>query len=235
MPPIIILTGGGIKGAVAAARRASDNELVLVHVDYGQPSARAEVKALRDLAETFSSARVVALDLPHVRQLQQDSADSRSSPGGGNPRRGEASSLAAPSRGLVPVLMSVGVQCAMRFGAATVATGLSRLCDATHFGMPPVEEAIDGRREFVYAFNLMIESLSAQRSKVRMEAPLMDVDYGQMVKLAQRFGVPLEKTWTCEQSRTQPCGRCNPCKARARAFIEAALVDPLIVGTPAPA
>jgi hypothetical protein len=65
---------------------------------------------------------------------------------------------------------------------------------------------------------------------------------------AYRFGVPLEHTWTCERAGPRPCGRCDPCKARANAFIEAVmavlsealpdravspysrLVSPLIVG-----
>ncbi len=237
MALIVVMTGGGIKSATAAARSAAGNELLLVHIDYGQPSAEAEASALHDLAATLKTSRIVSLNLPHVLELDQqmtDGARSRSS--------GEADGSAEPQapsalalRGIVPVLLSVGVQCAMRLGASTVVTGLSRLCEATHLGLPGSEEPTHGRREFVHSFNLMIESVSQAYSRVQIETPLMDLSFPQIIKLAERFGVPLDKTWTCGRSTSQPCGRCETCRARADAFLEAGLVDPLATAAAAPA
>ncbi len=231
MPRIVVMTGGGIKGGVAAARSAVENELILVHVDYGQPSAAAEVTALRRRAGTFPSSRAATLTMPHVLEL--DRVESRSPTSG----QGDSGVSQPPSagalRGLMPVLLSVGVQCALRLGASTVVTGLSQLCEAVRLGLGGTGAVPDGGRAFVHSFNLMIESLSQARSKIRVEAPLMDLALPQIIKLGQRFQVPLEKTWTCEQSRPQPCGRCAPCLARASAFVDASLVDPLI--RPAPA
>lgn len=229
MALIVVLTGGGIKGATAAARSAGGNELLLVQVDYGQPSAQAEASALHGLAATLQSSRVVSLNLPHVLELDHavtDGTRSRSSgegEGSGEPQAPSALAL----RGIVPVLLSVGVQCALRVGASTVVTGLSRLCGATHLGLPGNEEPTHGRREFVHSFNLMIESVSQAYSKVQVETPLMDLSFPQIIKLAERFGVPLEKTWSCARSTPQPCGGCEPCRSRAGAFLEAGLVDPL--------
>ncbi len=228
MPRMVVLTGGGIKGAVAAARSAEDHELILVHADYGQPSAAAEVKALDALAATFQSASLLTVELPHVAQIKRwVTARRRSSPVAVESEEVPKVPPADATRGLMPALLSVGVQCAMRVGASTVALGLSRLCDAGHVGLPSMEGASDGRRELVYAFNLMLEAIVPRRAKVRVEAPLMDLTYAQMVKLGQRFEVPLERTWTCEQRGPRPCERCGPCMTRARAFVETAMVDPL--------
>ena len=60
-----------------------------------------------------------------------------------------------------------------------------------------------------------------------LEAPLIDATYTDMVKLARHFQIPLEKTWTCTQATGRPCGRCEACKARAAACVEAGVVDPL--------
>ncbi len=231
------MTGGGIKGATAAARSAADNELLLVHMDYGQPCAQAETSALHDLAEALQSSRVVSLILPHVLELDQQMTDgSRSRSSGEADASGEPQAPSALAlRGIVPVLLSVGVQYALRVGASTVVTGLSRLCEATHLGLPGNEEPTHGRREFVYSFNLMIESVSPACSRVQIETPLMDLSLPQIIKLTERFGVPLEKTWTCARSTSQPCGRCEACGARAGAFLEAGLVDPLISAVAAPA
>ena len=237
MPRVIVLTGGGIKGAVAAGRSAADNELIFVHADYGQPSAAAERRALPALARAFPSARVVTLDLPHVAQLQntdpnepgESSRDGETADDGASPVLSSAS-----LRGLVSVLMSLGVQWALRLGASKVVTGLTQVCDATHLGLPPVEGSANGRREFIYSFNIMMESVLPRRSIVAVEAPLIDLEYTQIIKLAQRFRVPLERTWTCGQSRPHPCGRCEPCQARARAFVGAGVVDPLTTAVPQP-
>ena len=76
MPAIVVLTGGGIKGAVAAARSASDNEIILLHVHYGQRCASAEAEAARALGAALLSARVVTADMPHVVQISQATARS---------------------------------------------------------------------------------------------------------------------------------------------------------------
>lgn len=229
MALILVMTGGGIKSATAAARSAPGNELLLVHVDYGQPSAQAEASMLQDLAATLQSSRVVSLNLPHVLELDRgvtDGTHSRSS--GESDGTGEPQAPSAPAlRGIVPVLLSVGIQCALRVGASTVVTGLSRLCEATHLGLPGSEEPTHGRREFLHSFNLMIESVSQACSKVQVETPLMDLSLPQVIKLAQRFALPLEKTRTCGRSAPQPCGRCEACRSRTAAFLEAGLVDPL--------
>ena len=123
-------------------------------------------------------------------------------------------------------MLSVGVQGALRVGSASVAIGLMRNCDATHLGLPGLESAADQRREFLHAFNIMLETALRPRAPVRIEAPLMDLSYAEVIQLAVRFRVPLEKTWTCDGIGPQACGQCDACKARSRAFAEAALLDP---------
>jgi 7-cyano-7-deazaguanine synthase len=234
---MVVLTGGGIKSAVVAGRSAAGNELIFVHADYGQPSAAAERRALPALARAFPSTRVVTLDLPYVAQLQStDLNEPGESSRDGETADDRASRVlsSASLRGFVSVLMSLGVQCALRLGASKVITGLTQVCDATHLGLPPVEGSANGQREFIYSFNVMMESVLPRRSMLAVEAPLMDLEYTQIIKLAQRFRVPLERTWTCGQSRPHPCGRCEPCQARARAFVGAGVVDPLSTVVPQP-
>lgn len=237
MPTVVAMTGGGIKGAVAAARYASDHELLLVHADYGQPAAAAEASALRDLAGTLASSRVLPLTLPHVLEIDGRSAKAarRTQSEGDRGENGRAAPSPAALRGLMPVLMSAGIQCAMRVGASTVVTGLSRSCDATHLGVGDRHNAAGRVCEFGHALNLMSESLAHGSSRIRVEAPLMEMTLPQIIKLARHFDVPLEKTWTCERPGPTPCGTCEPCKSRSRAFTEAALIDPLMSAAPAPA
>ncbi len=225
---IVVLTGGGLKGSIAAVRNAADHDLILLHVDYGQPSAQSEFKAIEELVDYLPSARAIGLDLsqePRVAGKETRAANKRPYRGPWN--EGPVGSPVAAAQGLMSVLVSAGAQWALRMGASTIVLGLSRFCNAEHLGLTGEGVPGVGRREFVHSFNLMLESLPTAGPAIHVEAPLMDLRLSEMVKLAKRLGVPLERTWTCERSGTRPCGRCALCKARASAFVEAAVVDPL--------
>lgn len=221
----VALIGGGLRGAVAAARYATGDELVLLHVNVGQRCWPAEAKAVGALARSFPSAQVVSLDLPHLSQLEYQIGEE----GGEDSRAPSPATLT----GSMPVLLSMGVQCAMRFGASRVVVGLSRLIGSSCVGLPLDEGQPRRLRELVHSFNLMVEALLGQRSSVRVEAPLMDTNYAEVVRLAFHFKLPLGELWTCEGSGPRACGRCERCMARARAFAEARLVDPLTAPRPA--
>ena len=175
MANVVILASGGMKAGVAAATLAADNHLVFVHVHYGQRSATAERAALRACAKSFQSSRVLTLGLPHLMQLQKavldkgsERADARDQPSGNN----ELPRLSSTSvRGMMPMLLLQAVQCALRVGATKVLTGLTQFCDATHLGLPPVEGPRGDRRDFLHAFNSMLESVLTERSFVVVEAP----------------------------------------------------------------
>lgn len=253
MSRVIVLSTGGIKSAVAAACFAEGHELVLAHVNYGQVSARAQQRAIQALAPTYPNARYVELLLPHMIELQQAA---------GPPRRADRSAVPnqpvrSPSRddashgvdatpppefeplapvalrGLWPVLCTVGAQCALRFGASQVVVGLTGAESASHLGIPATGLARDARRAFIHAQNIALEILSPKGQCVKLEAPLIDSTYAEIIKLADRFAVPLEKTWTCEHTDTKPCGQCEPCRARNAAFAEAQSPDPTRPATPA--
>ena len=106
---IVVMTGGGIKGAVAAAGRADEQEIVFFHVSYGQRSANAELNAVQALCGSLPAARVVGVNMPHVLQLQDGLADvdeqQRVRGGSGGRCRGVARSFA---RGASRVVAGAG-------------------------------------------------------------------------------------------------------------------------------
>ena len=231
MTPMVVMSGGGIKGATAAGRYAKDHDLILMHINYGQTAAAREISALESLAATFPRAKVLGIALPHLIQLRRSSAEAVAqlgTRGAAGTTRKDPSSAVSPAvlRGLMPMVLSVGVQGALSVGSQAVVVGLTRTGDATHLGLPGLESGTDQRREFLHAYNIMLETALRPRSQMRLEAPLMELTYAEVIQLAVRFRVPLEKTWTCDGIGPQPCGQCDPCKARSRAFADAALVDP---------
>lgn len=217
--PVVILAGGGVKTAVAAAVSGQGHELILLHADFGQASAQTERASLHKLAETLPSTRVIGIELPHVGQLHSVSTR-QSAPGrqAGSASGDRIATSGADYFGLLPMLVSVGMQCAQRLGAASMVTGLSRFCDAAHLGLFGAGGRAECLPEFIYSFSVMIDGLYPRGSRVLIDAPLIDMSYADVVRLGRHLNVPLDTTWTCTQRGPRPCGRCEPCKTRAKAF-----------------
>ncbi|MGD2108658.1 MAG: 7-cyano-7-deazaguanine synthase [Phycisphaerae bacterium] len=234
MAKVVVLASGGIKSAVAAACSGADNELVFLHVHYGQQSATAEREALRAFGGSYPSSRVLMLGLPHFMQLEKATLGAGDELAGvADARSGGRGAPALPRtslRGLMPIMLLVAVQTALRLGASKVLTGLTQFGDAAHLALPRAEGARGDRREFLHSFTILVESVLPERTSVAVEAPLIDLVDAEVVKLAKRFDIPFEKTWSCEQSGPKPCGTCSRCTARADAFVKAGLVDPLGTG-----
>lgn len=233
MPTAMILSGGGIKSAVTAARYAKDHEIILLHVNHGQPAATRESVALDRLVQNWKNARVVRATLPHMIQLRA-SADGDRPGNEGQVSRGIVGSMSgvgAPtpvgSKGLLPVLCGLGLQAALGYRATLLALGLTKRDDATHIGLASVETRPDLRREFLHAFNMMSETLLRPRT-LKLEAPLVDLELHEVLLLARRFQLPLEHTWSCDKPATHPCNQCDACRARAQAFAHVGFPDPLL-------
>ncbi len=239
MASVVVLCGGGIKSAVAAARSARESEVVLLHLNYGQTSASREILALEALVPILRGAKILRLGLPHITQLRSGAAD----PSGATPSAASRGVVGTPVvtsttspavlRGLMPVMLTVGVQSALRVGAQRVVIGLTRADEGAHLGLPDAAGGVDVRREFLHACDIMIETWLRPKFNVHIESPWIDLDYAEVIKLGQRFQIPFDKTWTCERSGPHSCGQCDPCRTRSRAFAEAGLMDPASVPNPA--
>jgi 7-cyano-7-deazaguanine synthase len=235
---IVILTGGGIKGAVAAGRYAREHELVLLHIDHGQVAAPAQSKALAMLAAFWPNARLCSMVLPQLKHMPSAVRAGAGTVIGNDPTRNksdEASRLLT-QRGLLPTMLSLGAQTALRFGAGSLVVGISAQAAGDHIGLPGPDAGPDARRELLHAFDIMLEAALRPRTRIHIEAPLMDMTYAQMLKLGQRFEIPWDRTHSCEASAGVACTQCVSCRARSQAFLEATIRDPSVsVVTPAPA
>lgn len=232
MSSILVLSGGGIGSAVAAARFARDHSLTLLHVDYGQAAAVAEHRALVAQMPSFAQTRLMRLTLPHVLELNRGSVEHAKpgvvhSPvrGADNVRHEDIST--GSLRGLFPVLLSVGFQAALRIGAEALVVGVTR-GSATHVGLPGADQAGDLRREFFHAFATACDALLGKNRAVGIEAPLLDLTPAQVAQLGLRLEAPLTHTWSCMAAGAGPCQRCAGCNQREAAFSAIGRPDPLL-------
>jgi 7-cyano-7-deazaguanine synthase in queuosine biosynthesis len=244
MANVVALSGGGLRAAVAAAPYAAEHVVLLLHFDYGQPSAEPERIALNALVHHFKLGRVVPIGFPYLSQLNQAARQIGRSGGPGRQgehadrptAQGEETPAAAGEdpgvrlgglRGLLPVLLTAGIQAAARLGAEEVVTGLGDPEGDEPGGLPLGDGKPGAAAELQQACNWASEAAMSRRTPIRLKAPLIGQSLAEVIRLAQRYGIPAEKTWSCTTAGPRPCGECPGCKTRSQAFVAARRVDPL--------
>lgn len=222
MDSAVVLLSGGIGSATAAYRRRESTKLHLLYLNYGAQAAKRELDAATALADSLKT-RLTQLDLPHVAEIARRPKTEQTGPG-----RAPQARLTDPDDlpGLQPVLLSIGAQFAATLGAKWLVTGHSApTADAT--GQQLSRERSVDPHEFHHAFAAMLEAALPTVRAVQLESPLIDLEPGEVLKLAGRFLVPLEATWSCNTAGP-PCGTCPGCLSRATAFAHAGRPDPLL-------
>ncbi|MEM9807646.1 MAG: 7-cyano-7-deazaguanine synthase, partial [Cyanobacteria bacterium P01_D01_bin.56] len=56
---------------------------------------------------------------------------------------------------------------------------------------------------------------------ILLKAPLVMDSKVDIVKRAVALGVPIPQTWSCYAGGESPCGKCDSCRIRDQALIEA--------------
>jgi 7-cyano-7-deazaguanine synthase len=111
----------------------------------------------------------------------------------------------------------------------SIAIGYAESIGANHvfFGAHFSDRGVypDCRKEFVYAFQNS-ERLATDNPDLVIDAPFVDIEKSEIVKLGAELGVPFVDTWTCYKGGEVHCGVCSSCRERKRAFVESGIWDP---------
>lgn len=229
MDRAVVLLSGGLNSAVAAFAAREQYELSLLHVAWGHRTGERETACFEQLAAAARIERIMIADLScmatfggNARVSKRLSIDDANALGKDTP--------ATFALGLIPSMLSVAAAWAGAIGARRIIIGISedyQLPGATISKLYP-----DYRHEFVQTFNLMLEYAKPAGRELLVEAPLIDLNRTEIIKLGARLSVPWEKTWSCYRSNDAPCGRCLGCANRANGFLKAGLPDPLLLEPP---
>lgn len=84
----------------------------------------------------------------------------------------------------------------------------------------------DCSEEFTSAMNTAI--VIGTYGKVRVVAPLVNLNKAGVVKLGLSIGVPYKYTWSCYAGGDKPCGHCGTCIDRSNAFAANGISDPAL-------
>jgi 7-cyano-7-deazaguanine synthase len=223
LPAVVLLSGGLDSYTAAAIAKAGGFALNALTIHYGQRHAR-EVEA----------ARVVGRSLGVVRH-QELSVDLRGFGGSSLtadldvPRDRDLSHEGIPST-YVPARNTIFLSLALGWAEALDARDIIIGVNALDYSGYP-----DCRPEFVHAF----EALAAVATRAGVEGarfhvhtPLIQMTKAEIIRKGLDLGLDYGLTHSCYDPLPsgKPCGRCDSCVLRARGFLEAGVIDPLLPG-----
>lgn len=227
MPKSVVLVSGGLVSAAVAALAADEGEAVWLHVEYGQRNGASEAEAVAALAEHLKPASVVRVSMPHWRSLGEYPALV-----GGKDQMPDALAMRegpdiAYIPGLLGSMIGAGLALAQQVQADCVYVGL---IEDRGVGEVPTHRLYPDRsRESLAAWNWLFQVATDGLARpIRLEAPFIAGKQGDVALLAQRLGVPFERTWSCGRPGPEPCRRCYGCAVRSHGFLHLGQADPLL-------
>ena len=57
-----------------------------------------------------------------------------------------------------------------------------------------------------------------ENNPIKLWTPLIDLNKEEIIELAFSNNVPLDKTWSCYSGKSKPCGKCDSCRIRDKAY-----------------
>ena len=236
----VILLSGGLDSTTAATQAVREGyDLVAVTVHYGQLHTR-EVDSAAEVARALGLRHEV-VDVSFFRQLAWYSAltnpERFTIPEGRTPDEmaAEIPITYVPMRNTFLLslasayLESYVLQAIEGDGAVphSVRAAIFIAANAIDYSGYP-----DCRPEFfaTLAETLRLGSKIGTQYGVpfAIETPLLQMTKAQIVRHAITIGAPLERTWSCYEGGSAPCGCCDSCLLREKGFAEAGVPDPAL-------
>ncbi|HEX7466976.1 MAG TPA: 7-cyano-7-deazaguanine synthase QueC [Methanobacterium sp.] len=219
-PKAISVLSGGLDSTVATSYFKDKYEIHAITFDYGQKSAEMEIQSAKEICKKLDIEHTV-LELPWLSKISNSALTSQSQdlP---QLKRDElddksvcdetARKVWVPGRNIV--FTAITTSFAEAEGAEIIIVGWDREEAAT---FP------DNSKEFLEAFNRVLDIGSLD--EIKIEAPLIDLDKTEIVKLGLEVNAPLNLSYSCYLGEKEHCGTCESCMRRKRAFINSEVED----------
>lgn len=222
MKKAIVLLSGGLDSTTAlyVAKSQGYDEIYALTFIYGQKHD----KELQSAITVARKAEVKEHKIVNL-MLNQWSGCSLTDPNmeiqDGNAERQDIPDTYVPARNMV--FLSVAASWADALNITDIFIGVSEV-DYSGY--------VDCREEFIKAMEQAINSgtvLGAEKKQhITIHAPFMHITKAKEIQWGAELGVDFSQTWTCYRGGEKPCGTCDSCLLRAKAFKEAGIEDPLL-------
>ena len=213
-PKAISVLSGGLDSTVATAYYNDKYEIHAITFNYGQRSAEMEIKSAKAVCEKLEIKHSV-LDLPWLKKLGKSALTSEADVPEIKMNELDSKEICdetarkvwVPGRNVV--FTAIATSFAEALNAEKIIVGWD-LEEAATFP--------DNSKEFLDAFNNVLEIGTLEG--VKIEAPVIHMSKTEIVKLGTRIGAPMDLSYSCYMGEEEPCGVCESCMRRIRAFKE---------------
>ncbi|WP_289016216.1 7-cyano-7-deazaguanine synthase QueC [Culturomica massiliensis] len=222
MKKAIVLLSGGLDSSTAlyVAKKEGFDELYALTFEYGQKHDR-EIRSASAIAKAVGvrEHKIVRLMLNAWKGSSLTDPDVVIQDGDAD--RTDIPDTYVPARNMV--FLSVAASYADALDITDIFIGVSEM-DYSGY--------VDCREEFIRSMeqtiNLGTVLGAEKKQKITIHAPFLRMTKADEVKLGTKLGVDFSLTWSCYRGGEKPCGTCDSCLLRARAFAEAGIADPLV-------
>lgn len=128
----------------------------------------------------------------------------------------ETDSIVVPNRNMI--LLSLAIAYAIKNNIDKVFYGANA---------DDYEQFPDCRPEFVEAMNDLAKY--CDEKPVQIFAPYINLTKEDILRKGIELGIDYKQTWTCYKGEEKPCGECDSCIKRLKAFENIGMKDPLEV------
>jgi 7-cyano-7-deazaguanine synthase len=197
----IVLFSGGLDSAVSLWWAKQKWKTYALTFKYGRLNS-SEVKSAKRLAKRAKVARHFLVDVAFLKQISE--LKKRLSRQRLDLNRFPPTYV--PGRNTI--FLGIAAYYAEIYGAKYIVTG--------HIGRDPFP---DSKPTYIQAISSALTQASwLRKGKRKVITPLARWRKKDVVELAARLKVPMALTWSCHRNGRLPCGRCQGCLDRTRAF-----------------
>ena len=219
MKKAISLLSGGLDCCVATSVYDKDYNIHALTFDYGQKAFKQELKASKNiciekkwqheivklpwLGKISDSSLNTNRDVPTINVNDLDDLKKSSK---------NASNVWVPGRNTV--FTSIALSYAETINADIIIVGWNS------------EEGMtfpDNSKDYLTKFNQLLEVGSPDN--IEIKAPCIDLTKEEIVELGLEVNAPMNLSYSCYKGEDEPCGVCESCMRRRRAFEKVCIKD----------
>ena len=224
----LVLNSGGADSSTCVSIAVNDDkysEIATVSVMYGQKHAK-ELECAKKVAEYYNLAHY-ELDLSSVLKYSNCSLIA-------------TSTEEIPEKSYVEQIaesVEIKVSTYVRFRNGLLLSSVAALAQSiwpdddvdillgAHADDAAGRAYADCSEEFTSAMNTAI--VIGTYGKVRVVAPLVNMNKAEVIGTGLKLGVPYRYTWSCYRGGEKACGKCGTCIDRLAAFHANGVEDPI--------
>lgn len=220
----ISVLSGGLDSIVATVFFAEEYDIHAVTFDYRQKSLNSEINASKRLCKKLGIKHTI-IDLKWLSNIGNSALTSKTEIPQVNfediynveTSKDTANKVWVPGRNIV-------------FSAIATSFAEGEKAEIIIVGWDKEEASTfpDNSKEFLDSFNSMISIGTKTSNKIRIEAPLIDMNKKKIVELGEKINAPFDISHSCYTGKNKHCGTCESCIRRKKAFIDAEIEDPTI-------